>query len=67
MKCSASVTFEYPLRAPETWTGDGLEGQSPAPIARRALATAKKSLRPRGWTSLVVVLQRDDAGEAADV
>lgn len=60
MKAKISVTFEFPTRAPETWTGT-IEGKHPSTIVRRAVEEAQEKLFPRFWSSLVVViLERDD-------
>ncbi len=64
MKCRASVTFEYATRAPQTHKIESLEATGPQTIANRAIREAKKELRPVWWTSLVVLLERLDLGEA---
>ena len=55
----ASVTFEYETRQPDTWKGDIGEG-SPSGATSRAVRVAKKALSPRGWMSIVVVLNRQE-------
>jgi hypothetical protein len=65
MRCRASVTFEYATRAPETHRIDALEATGPQTIANRAIREAKRQIRPVYWTSLVVMLERLDAAEAA--
>jgi hypothetical protein len=64
MQCKATVTFEFDLRQPITAIYDSLEATEAQTIASRAIVHARKSLEPRCWTSLVVVLERLDV--AAD-
>jgi hypothetical protein len=64
MQCKATVTFEFDLRKPITAIYDSLEATEAQTIASRAIVQARKSLEPRCWTSLVVVLERLDV--AAD-
>jgi hypothetical protein len=66
MRCRAAVTFEYATRPPETLRLEALEATGPQTIANRAIREAKRQLRPVWWTSLVVVLERLDAAEAAN-
>lgn len=65
MRCRAYVTFEYATRAPESHQIEALEATGPQTIANRAIREAKRQIRPVYWTSLVVVLERLDAAEAA--
>lgn len=54
-----SVTFEYAQRAPETWRGEFNTGL-PSNGARLGLKAARAAIKPRGWSSAVVVLERGD-------
>ena len=64
MKCKAVVTFEFLTRPPVTLRLPELSATGPQTIASRALNQAKKELKPIGWCSLVVALERLDAGES---
>ncbi len=55
MTCKVAVTFEYPVRAPETWRGE-ITAISPAKVVWRAVHAAKLALKPNQWSSLVVVI-----------
>lgn len=55
MKAKCSVTFEFEMRAPQTWTGE-LEATTAGPILNRAVRAAMRELRPRNWSSLVAVI-----------
>jgi hypothetical protein len=57
MKCRVAVTFEYETRAPETLRMD-LEAGGPQTMAARAIREARKQIKPRGWASIVVLLER---------
>ena len=59
MKCSVSVTFNFEMRAPSTYEFQDVEAAQPHTIAMRAVRAAKQRCGPVGWTSLVVVLQRE--------
>ena len=63
MKAKCAVTFEFAGRAAMTWRGE-VEGSALPTVVRRAADKANKNLRPRNWSSLVVViLERDDFKE----
>jgi len=55
MRFRYAVTYEFPTRAPVTHRGTVLGSEAPQ-IAARAIRTAKKSLRPKAWSSVVCVL-----------
>lgn len=55
MTVTYAVTFEFPERPPVTHRGTVAARQAHVCVAR-ATRIAKKALRPRGWSSLVVVL-----------
>jgi hypothetical protein len=55
MKCHYSVSFEFEIRPPSTFTGV-VEGFTAGTCARRAVEEAQKVLKPINWTSLVCVL-----------
>ncbi len=50
-----SVTFEFDTRAPVTHTGV-VTGSVASGMFSKAVRTAQKALRPRGWSSCVCVL-----------
>jgi hypothetical protein len=66
MKCRVYVTFEYDIRQPKTATYE-LEAGGPQTIAARAIRLARKDLKPVSWRSAVVLLDRLDAAELADL
>ena len=55
MTVSYAVTFEFPERAPETHRGT-VESSQPATCVSRATKNAQKVLRPKGWSSVAVIL-----------
>lgn len=66
MKAKVSVSFEFPVRPPVTWTGE-VEAKHPSTIVRRAVEEAQQALAPRFWTSLVVLVsERDDYNPAIE-
>ena len=65
MTGSVAVTFEFETRPPQTWRGT-VSGPGARALVSRAVVVAKKALKPRNWTSLVVcILERGDAEDAA--
>ena len=58
MKCKYSVTFEYDLLPPKTHKGEASAWAVPT-IARTAVQQAKSKLKPKGWVSMVCVLERE--------
>lgn len=56
MKAKCAVSFEYQMRAPETWEGE-VEGFTAPPIVRRATEAAIKAIKPRNWSSMVIVIK----------
>lgn len=65
MKLGYSVSFEYDLLPPKTVKGE-LEVANVRLGARRAVEAAQGALPShRGWTSLIVLLQRLEAVESA--
>jgi len=67
MTCQYAVTFEFPTRPPQTHRGTVRAGQ-PHTCASRAMQSAKRALKPVGWSSVVCVLQdrADDAPASTD-
>jgi hypothetical protein len=61
--CKASVTFEYEMRQPDTAVIERIEAVNPNTIASRAIREARKRTKPKNWTSLVVVLERQESAE----
>ena len=61
VRVNYAVTFEFPERPPVTHRGTVEAGQAHVCIAR-ATQIAKKALKPRGWSSLVVVLLEQVSG-----
>jgi hypothetical protein len=66
MKCKVHVTFEYEARQPQTAEFE-LSAGGPQTIASRAIKAARKQLKPVSWTSAVVLLERLDVEESADL
>ena len=62
MKCLVSVTFGYLHRAPQTHRIE-LAAGGPQTIVQKGVMKARKYLKPKGWCSLVVVLERLDEVE----
>lgn len=62
-KMKTTVTFEYETRAPETWQSSDIAASSPQTFASKGIRAARKAIKPRGWTSLVVVIERLESGE----
>lgn len=58
-----SVTFEFETAAPITATGT-VEASQVTTGARLAVKEARTLLRPRGWRSVVTVLERNVQNEA---
>jgi hypothetical protein len=54
---SYSVSFEYDLAPVMTHRGS-VSASSAGSAARQALKEARCTLKPRGWRSVVVVLER---------
>lgn len=66
MRWQAAVTFEFLHGPPREWRGI-VEATGPQTCVSRAVATAKGVIRPRGYSSLVVVLlDRLDRGTDAE-
>jgi hypothetical protein len=62
MKAKLSVTIEFPMKHPITWTGEQ-EASNIGVILNRGVKAAMKANKgkTRGWSSLVaVILERDD-------
>jgi hypothetical protein len=55
MRFRYAVTYEFPLRAPVTHRGTVGASQE-ATCFSRAVRTAKKALKPKGWSSVVCCL-----------
>lgn len=53
------VTFEYATLPPQTHVMSDIKGKSAGTLARRAIEAAQKALKPSGWTSAVVLLDRE--------
>lgn len=66
MSMKVRVTFEFATRPPLSATFVDLPGKSPGALASRPLRQAKRELRPRGWTSVVVLLERAEVEDDAD-
>ena len=66
MKCKATVTFEYPLRAPDTHRTPVIEAGGVHTIAARAVRSARVALKPISWSSMVVLLERIEVPGEAD-
>lgn len=64
MTVTYSVTFEFDQRPPLTHTGTITAGQASTCFARAA-REAKRALKPRGWTSIVILVAKTDT-EASD-
>jgi hypothetical protein len=62
---TVSVTFEYAQRAPDTWRGD-VNTDLPSNGARLGLKAARAALKPRGWTSVVLLLDRGRSAPGSD-
>ncbi len=62
----AKVTFEYPLRSPETVNWQSVSGVDPGTVASRALRAARAKIHPRCWSSIVVLLERDDVEQEVE-
>lgn len=58
-----SVTFEFETAAPMTATGT-IEASQVQTGMRLAVKQARQRLTPRGWRSVVAVLERKMQGEA---
>ncbi len=60
MTATVTVTFEFELRSPQTWSGK-VEAYSVETLARRGVDRAYKQLRPRAWMSVICVIsERSD-------
>lgn len=57
MTFTASVTFEYETRQPDT-AKVSIDAGSYATAIRRAVQAAQKQLKPSHWRSICVVLER---------
>lgn len=57
MKCRYSASFEYDTRPVTTTTGEVVASQVATCFARAA-RKATVAQRPKGWRSVVVVLER---------
>lgn len=55
MTVKYAVTFEFDMRPPLTHKGT-VEARQPHVCMARAMKSAQKALRPKGWTSVVCVL-----------
>lgn len=55
MIAKCKVTFEYEVRPPDTWSGK-ISATGPHTIVGRATKKAATEIKPRNWTSMVVVI-----------
>lgn len=60
------VTFEFATRPPLSATFPDVETRAPSAAASRAIRRAKAQLKPRGWTSAVILLERTEVDDEAD-
>ncbi len=60
-----AVSYEYDLRPVQTLKGE-VKSSHERQAARLALKSARSALKPRGWRSVVVVLERGDPGEGGE-
>lgn len=65
MRIRAAVTYEYQLRAPDTYRGEFVAARSTT-CCRRALEAASEKYPNAHWTSLVVLLERLDEVEEVE-
>jgi hypothetical protein len=63
MTCDVAVTFEYALRPPQTVRITAMTAVRPHTIAVKALKIARSRAKPVGWTSISILLDRQDAPE----
>ncbi len=59
MKVGYAVTFEFATRQPLTHRGTVSAGQAQT-LASRAVKEARAALKPVGWSSFVVCLDKDE-------
>lgn len=62
MKVKFSVSYEFLTRAPATYKGT-VDAGAEATCMARAVRKAKKALEPRGWVSVICVLDRPEEEE----
>lgn len=65
MTCHCAVTYEFETRPPETWRGTA-KGWGEHTVMQRAMALAKRALRPVAWSSVACVIL-DRTGEPAEI
>jgi hypothetical protein len=63
MRADVSVTYEFDTVAPKNHRARSVEAASVPSVTRKAVNEARRALKPRGWSSVVIVINRLDGDE----